>query len=65
MARDPGEWYAERHEEAAHLDFAIAHLQGYLRRLDDRRPSQARRAILMEYLGRLVRDLERAQYVGD
>jgi len=65
MARDPGAWYDETRQQAAHLDFAIAHLQGYMRRLDDQRPSQARRAILMEYLGRLVRDLERARYVGD
>jgi len=65
MANDPGEWYDEKRQQAAHLDFAIQHLQAYLRRLDAQRPSQARRAILMEYLGRLVRDVERAQYVGD
>lgn len=65
MARNPGEWYEARRQEAEHLDFAIQHLQGYLRRLDDQRPSQARRAILQEYLGHLVRDLERARYVGD
>jgi len=65
MATDPGEWYEERRQEAEHLDFAITHLQAYLRRLDDQRPNQARRAILQEYLGRLVRDLGRARYVGD
>jgi len=65
MARDPGEWYAERRELEERLDFAIQHLQAYLRRLDAERPSQGRRAILTEYLGRLVRDLERARYVGD
>jgi len=65
MACNPGEWYEEKQHQAEHLDFAITHLQAYLRRLDDQRPSQARRAILMEYLGRLVRDLERARYVGD
>ena len=65
MARDPGEWYEERYEEAGHLDFAVRHLQAYLRRLDDRRSSQASRAILTAYLEKLVRDLERARYVGD
>ncbi len=65
MANDPGEWYEAKRQEAEHLDFAITHLQAYVRRLDDRHPSQARRAILTEYLGRLVRDLERARYVGD
>jgi len=65
MARDPGEWYEEKREQAEHLDFAIEHVQAYLRRLDDQRPSQARRAILMEYHARLVRDLERARDVGD
>jgi hypothetical protein len=65
MANDPGEWYEERRQEAEHLDFAITHLQAYLRRLDDTRPSHARRAVLTEYLGRLVRDREHARYVGD
>lgn len=65
MARDPGEWYAEQYERAGHLDFAVQHLQAYLRRLDDRRVNQAARAPLTEYLHRLVRDLEQARYVGD
>ncbi len=65
MANDPGEWYEAKRHEVEHLDFAITHLQAYLRRLDDARPSHARRTILMEYLGRLVRDLERARHVGD
>jgi len=65
MANDPGEWYAERSERAGHLDFAVRHLQDYLRRLDDRRVSQAARAPLTEYLHRLVHDLEQARYVGD
>ena len=65
MANDPGEWYAERAELAAHLDFAVKHLQTYLRRFDDSRTSQATRAPLTEYLSRLVRDLEAARYVGD
>jgi len=65
MANDPGEWYAERRELEERLDFAVRHLQAYLRRLDDERPSQARRAVLMEYLGRLVRELEASRYVGD
>jgi hypothetical protein len=65
MARDPGEWYEAKRLEAEHADWAINHLQAYLRRLDDRRPSQARRAILTEYLGALVRTLEQARYVGD
>jgi hypothetical protein len=65
MARDPGEWYAERSLEAERLDFAVRHLQAYLRQLDDRRVNQAARALLPDYLARLVRDLERARYVGD
>jgi len=65
MANDPGEWYEERRQEAAHAEWAIEHLQTYLRRLDDRRPSQARRAILQEYLYVLVRTLGRAWDVGD
>jgi hypothetical protein len=65
MAHDPGEWYEEQRLEADHAAWAIQHLQAYLRRLDDRRPSQARRAILTEYLGALVRTLELARYVGD
>jgi hypothetical protein len=65
MANDPGEWYEEQRLEAEHADWAIQHLQAYLRRLDDRRPSQARRAILQEYLSALVRTLELARYVGD
>src|SRR5262245_24492994 len=64
MARDPGAWYDEKRAEAAHAEWAIQHLQTYLRRLDDRRPSQARRAILQEYLSALVRTLGRARYVG-
>jgi hypothetical protein len=65
MATNPGEWYEEQRELAERLDFAVKHLQAYLRRLDDRRPSQATRAPLAEYLARLVRDLEQARYVGD
>ncbi len=65
MPNDPGEWYAEQAAKAEHLDFAVQHLTAYLHRLDDQRPSQARRTILMEYLGRLVRDLEAARHVGD
>jgi len=65
MANDPGEWYEERREEAEHLDFALRHLQRYLQRLDDTRRGQGIRAALTVYLERLVRDLERARYVGD
>ena len=65
MANDPGEWYEERHALEEKLNFAVRHLQAYLRRLDDERPSQARRAVLTEYLGRLLRELEAARYVGD
>ncbi len=65
MTTDPGDWYEAKWHEAEQLAFAITHLQAYLRRLDDTRPSQARRAILTEYLSRLVRDLELARYVGD
>jgi len=65
VANDPGEWYAEKRQEAEHAAWAVNHLQAYLRRLDDRRPSQARRAILQEYLSALVRTLEAARYVGD
>jgi len=65
MARDPGEWYEERRQEAEHLEFALRHLQAYLRRLDDSGTGQGMRAPLIVYLERLVRDLERARYVGD
>jgi hypothetical protein len=65
MATNPGEWYEEKRLEAEHAAWAIQHVQAYLRRLDDRRPSQARRAILQEYLSALVRTLEAARYVGD
>jgi len=49
MARDPGEWYDEKRQEAEHADWAIRHLQAYLQ----------------EYLSALVRTLEAARYVGD
>jgi hypothetical protein len=65
VANDPGEWYEEKRQEAEHADWAIQHLQAYLRRLDDHRASQAMRAPLTEYLTVLVRTLELAQYVGD
>ena len=65
MARNPGEWYEERREEAAHLDFAVCHLQRYLQRLDDSRRGQGIRAALTVYLEKVVRDLERARNVGD
>jgi hypothetical protein len=65
MARDPGEWYERRRLEAEHADWAIQHLQTYLRRLDDRRATQAMRAPLTQYLAALVRTLEQARYVGD
>ncbi len=65
MARDPGEWYEEQRQEAEHAEWAIQHLQTYLRRLDDRRASHAMRAPLTDYLAALVRTLERARYVGD
>lgn len=65
MARNPGEWYEEQRLEAEHADWAIQHLQAYLRRLDDRRVSHAARAPLTEYLSTLVRALEQARYVGD
>ena len=65
MARDPGEWYEEKRLEAEHADWAIKHLQAYLRRVDDRRPSQAMRAPLTDYLAALVRTLELAREVGD
>jgi hypothetical protein len=65
MANDPGEWYAEKATEAEHADWAVQHLQAYLRRLDDRRASQAARAPLTDYLAALVRTLEAARYVGD
>jgi hypothetical protein len=65
MARDPGEWYEERRELADHLDFAVHHLQAYLRQLDNSRRGQGMRATLTVYLERLVRELEQARYVGD
>jgi hypothetical protein len=64
MARNPGEWYAEKAAEAEHAAWAVAHLQTYLRRRDDQL-LQAQRAILQEYLRALERALELARYVGD
>jgi hypothetical protein len=65
VARDPGEWYERKRLEAEHADWAIQHLQTYLRRLDDRRATHAMRAPLTDYLAALVRTLEQARYVGD
>jgi len=64
MANDPGEWYEEQRALAERLDFAVKHLQAYLRRLD-KQLLQAQRAILHEYLRALVHDLEQARDVGD
>jgi hypothetical protein len=65
VASNPGEWYEAKRLEAEHADWAVQHLQAYLRRLDDRRVNQAARAPLTEYLSALVRTLEQARYVGD
>ena len=61
----PGDWYEAKAREAANAEWALAHLQRYLRRLDDRRVNQAARAPLTAYLSALVRTLEAARYVGD
>jgi hypothetical protein len=73
MASDPGEWYAERRELEDRLDFAVRHLQAYLRRLDELHDNrritawehESMRNPLSAYLGRLVRELEAARDVGD
>jgi hypothetical protein len=59
MARDPGEWYAEKAAEAARLEGELADARAVLETY--RAGLEAAR----EVVRRLERRLEQARYVGD
>jgi GTP cyclohydrolase I len=70
MARNPGEWYAERAAEAERLGHELAGARKVLAALDGVTAGPPLRAAHMcdaarEVVRRLERRLEQARYVGD